>query len=117
MLRRAHSNAVIASASSAHPWAPHRYLTPSHVLTDGLANRFDSACWPVESTLTAKCEACSKAARRLERVDKQNSTSGGSSDTEVNEFTVTAGWPPAAVQGGAMVAPGVEGPRAGRRWR
>src|SRR2546426_11398746 len=110
MLRRAHSNAVIASASSAHPWAPHRYLTPSHVFTDGLANRFDSACWPVESTLTVKCEACSKAARRLERVDKQNSTSGGSSDTEVNEFTVTPVWPPAAVQAVAIMTAGLDCP-------
>src|SRR5262245_454219 len=95
----------MASASSAQPWVPQRYSTPSQVFTDGLANRFDSACCPVASTLTVKCDASSNAGRRLERVERQKSTSGGSSDTDVNEFTVTPVCPPSGVQVVTMVTP------------
>src|SRR5215510_10349769 len=105
MSRRAHSKMVMASASIAHPCSPQRYLTSSHVFADGFANRFDSACWPDASTLTVKCGAFSNAGSRLERVERQKSTSGGSSDTEVNEFTVTPVCPPSGVHVVTIVTP------------
>ena len=52
-----------------------------------------------------KCDACSNPGSRLERVDKQNSTSGGSSDTDVNEFTVTPACAPSGLQVVTMVTP------------
>ena len=57
------------------------------------------------STLTAKCSAFSNAADRLDRVERQKSTSGGSSDTEVKEFTVTPVWSPSGVRAVTIVTP------------
>src|SRR5215218_2870603 len=95
----------IAPVITAQPWLPQRNLTPSQVLHEGRANWFDSACCPLASTLTTKWLACSNAARRLERVDRQNRTRGGSSDTEVNEFTVTPVCSPSGVSVVTMVTP------------
>ena len=53
----------------------------------------------------AKWPACSNAASKLERVARQNSTSGGSSETEVNEFTVTPVCAPSGVRVVTMVTP------------
>ena len=54
----------------------------------GRARRADTSLWPVPRMLTVKPVARAKRSWRCERRSMHHSTKGGSSDTEVKEFTV-----------------------------
>jgi len=69
------------------------------------------------STLTAKRPALVKVSRLAELRDSENSTSGGSSETEVKLLAVSPIGAPSASSVVMMVTPVVKQPRASRRMR
>ncbi len=83
-----------ASRRIGHPPVPSSKATPSNLSSLLLAKFSDSSIWFSASTFTAKSVCRAYAAKLLVFLPRQNSTSGGSSDTEQNELMVTpSAWP------------------------
>ena len=92
--------------SSAQPCSLSRYFTPSHVLSDGLREAIRQLLLALREHVDGEVIGCSGTpSSRLDQFDRQNSTSGGSSDTEVNEFTVTPVCWPSGVRAVMIVTP------------
>ena len=74
---------------------PRCQATPSNLSGIGVENRRETSIWSSASTFTAKWPASSKVRSDGDFSDRLHSTSGGSSETELNEFAVRpTGSPP-----------------------
>ncbi len=84
------------------------------LLATGEAKRRDTSTWPSPSTLIAKCVAASNAARLGLARRSDHSTSGGSSDSALNELTVRPKATPSAPRQVTTVTPVAKAPSAAR---
>src|SRR5215470_3899441 len=99
-------------SSNGAPKMPTRQFSPANLSSARRANRLAISSWSEARTLIAKCWLRTKPCRLGARLSTQNSTSGGSSDTEANEFAVRPYRWPASSQVVTTVTPVVKAPTA-----
>jgi len=80
-------------------------------------NRRERWCWSDERTLIAKCFAFVKSEYSVEARPRLHSTSGGFSETDVNEFTVRPMQWPRLLRAVTIVTPVANWPKARRKSR
>src|SRR6266516_5065709 len=94
------------------PEDPSWWGTPSNLLSERRLKRYDIRSWSSARTLKAKPQPAWKAPRLGARRCRQTSTSGGSSDTEVNELAVKPRSSPSGSRVVTTVTPVVNEPAA-----
>src|SRR5262252_9689837 len=99
-------------SSNGAPNMPTRQLSPANLSSDRLANRRAMSSWSAARTLIAKCWLLMKPCRLGALLSTQNSTSGGSSETEANEFAVRPYRSPLSSVVVTTVTPVVKAPTA-----
>src|SRR6202012_4198353 len=85
---RSHSKCASASGNSGTPFEATIGSIPDHLPAPDLAKRVDSASWASARMLMPHSLASSQIAKLCTVRATENSTSGGSSETELNELTV-----------------------------
>src|SRR5574341_1229729 len=85
---RSHSRFATQPERIAQPLDQRSKSTFDHWLGLARENRRERWDWPPESTLMAKCLAMAKVGQENAARSRLQSTSGGSSDTELNELAV-----------------------------
>src|SRR5580698_2586024 len=88
---------------------------PDHLPAPDLAKRVDSASWDSARMLMPHSLACSQIAKLCTVRATENSTSGGSSDTELNELTVMPCSTPSEPRAVMMATPVGKVPSARRK--
>src|SRR5580692_10158323 len=88
---------------------------PDHLPAPDLAKRVESPSWLSARILTPQSLACSQIAMLCTVRATENSTSGGSSDTELNELTVMPCSTPSAPRAVMMATPVGKVPSALRK--
>src|SRR6267154_6206814 len=90
---------------------------PSNFSREDFANRFDNSIWSSARMLTAKRSALKNAGCEWLSTAWLQRTSGGSSDTELNELAVTPWYLPSSSVVVTTVTPVTKVPRTRRRSR
>src|SRR5689334_19679803 len=96
------------------PREPASNLAPANLSECWAENWWDKWCCFAANTLTAKCEMLQKSSKHVLCLDKAQRMSGGSSDTDVKEFTVTPTFRPSELRPVTTVTPVANCPSA---WR
>src|ERR1700722_790551 len=105
MAYRSHSNALRDPDNTGAPHSPLSHGVAAKRSSPLPAKRTDAGCWPICSTLTAKCAADANIATLPALFAMQTKSRGGSRETDVNEFAVSSIGVPSAVVAVTIVTP------------
>src|SRR5260221_337820 len=112
-----HCSRALQPRSSGTPSEPISTSMPANFSCDDFANRFDNSIWSSARMLTAKRSALKNAGCEWLLTAWLQRTSGGSSDTELNELAVTPWNPPSSSVVVTTVTPVTKLPSTRRRLR
>src|SRR3954454_1088257 len=115
--KRSHSNTPSESLRIGAPASPHDHGVTPKRSSSRVEKRIDAGCWPVCSTLIAKCDALVSASAVAASLWTHTRSSGGSSETEVKLLTVRPAGVTAESTQVTTVTPVAKQPSASRRVR
>src|SRR5918999_2222196 len=107
-----HWKVAMAPSIRGTPLRPSLVGTPRNLSSAGVANWRDRWGWSVARMFTAKCVDAVRSGRLGAFLAGHQDTSGGSSDTDVNEFAVTPILRPSGARAVITVTPVAYWPRA-----